>query len=304
MSEARPLVPESNALDTRRWRNLKTILIWTVLILIFAAVFRMLPAEASEARLVLFWIPGGLIIAIFAANVIRLRRQMTRFVRESNEGFAALARGDLRRAHDIYWAWSERAKFPRIAALSRHNLGWTLMRQGELHRALAVATDNDARHPGALTAIGLFPTSGVDIALYQALLGNTQAAERALIETEQRTTLMKLPSLPSMKAFARAVLDCRTGRPEDAARLLDEHWAEHEALLTGDILRPLRIVRAFAIAASGPRNAGIADTMLAAARPAYPGEYDFLGVAWPEMAAFLTSHGLSRGTVADAPAAT
>ena len=115
-----------------------------------------------------------------------------------------------------------------------------------------------ADQAGALTVIGLFPTSGVDIALYQALLGDTHVAEQSLIKAEQRVTPLKLPSLPSMKAFVRAVLDCRAGRPEGAARLLDEHWAEHEALLTGDILRPLRIVGAFAIAVSGPRNAGIA----------------------------------------------
>jgi hypothetical protein len=41
----------------------------------------------------------------------------------------------------------------------------------------------------------------------------------------------------------------------------------------------LRIVRAFATAASGPREAGVSEMMTASARPAFPGEYDFLGVA-------------------------
>ena len=57
----------------------------------------------------------------------------------------------------------------------------------------------------------------------------------------------------------------------------------------GETLRPLRVIRAFAIASTGPRNAGMADASLALSRPAYPGEYDFLGKAWPEMQTFLAS---------------
>jgi len=63
--------------------------------------------------------------------------------------------------------------------------------------------------------------------------------------------------------------------------------------MTGEALRPLRIVRAFAIAAAGPRDHGRADAVLAAARPAYPGEYEFVGKVWPEMASFLASHGMA-----------
>ena len=83
----------------------------------------------------------------------------------------------------------------------------------------------------------------------------------------------------------------RTGRPEDAAKLLDEGWAGYEASVTGDVLRPLRVVRAFAHA-SGPRAGGVAEAALPTLRPAYPGEYAFLGARWPEMAAFLASHEL------------
>lgn len=315
MTEERPVIPESSAIDTRKSRTTKTILSWTFLLCVLVLSYCFAPsvlsgssqtgaAEVALVRVLLFWLPIGVVVASFTVAVIRHRRRLTRFVRETDEGFAAMARGDLRRAHDIYRAWAERATNSRFAALSRHNLAWAVMRMGDLDAALAIATDNDERQPGALTAIGLFPTSGVDIALYHALLGNTEVAEQWLAKAEQRTTMLKQPSLPSMKAFVRAVLDCRAGRPEDAARLLDEHWAEHEALLTGNLLRPLRVIRAFAITASGPRNAGIADTMIGAVRPAYPGEYDFLGIAWPEMATFLTSHGLSRGRVADAATTT
>ena len=39
-----------------------------------------------------------------------------------------------------------------MAALANHNLAWTLMRQGKLQHAIAIATDNDERDQGALVA--------------------------------------------------------------------------------------------------------------------------------------------------------
>ena len=58
-------------------------------------------------------------------------------------------------------------------------------------------------------------------------------------------------------------------------------------------LRPIRVLRAFAIAAGGVREAGSASAIIAGMRPTYPHELAFLGAAWPEMAAFLASHELA-----------
>jgi hypothetical protein len=99
------------------------------------------------------------------------------------------------------------------------------------------------------------------------------AAEQWMTKTEQRSHLMSQASLAAMKLFVRAIVDCRAGRADDAVLYLDERWAAHEAMLSGDTLRPLRIVRAFAIAACGPRNSGVADTLVSLSRPTYPGEY-------------------------------
>ena len=235
---------------------------------------------------------GGLIVLLFSATVLRFRRQARRFVADNAHGIAALARGDLSRARDIYWTWAENTKVPRIAATARHNLAWTLMRQGEHDQAIAVLTENDTRNYGALRAIGLFPTSAVDLALNYALLGNLEVAEKWLNESEQRGKELAVPSLSAMKAFTRAVIDCRAGRCVEAVRLLDDRWAEYEGVLTGETLRPLRVVRAFAIAAGGPREAGRAEAAVLSARPTYPEEYTFLGKAWPEMAAFLAANSL------------
>ncbi|MDB4964280.1 MAG: hypothetical protein JWP01_4279 [Myxococcales bacterium] len=233
-------------------------------------------------------------VILFIAQMIRLTRQAIRFIPVNAKGSAALARGDLKVARDIFWQSAEQTSCSQVSAIARHNLGWTLMRQGELQQAIDVLTDNEDRNRAALTSARMYPTSAVDLALDYGLLGDLDAAEKWMTEVERRATELSNPTLPAMKAFARAVLDCRAGRCSEAARMLHERWAEYEATLTGETLRPMRIVRAFAIAAEGPRSAGLAETAIAMARPAYPGEYDFLGVAWPEMKRFLASHQLTR----------
>jgi hypothetical protein len=94
--------------------------------------------------------------------------------------------------------------------------------------------------------------------------------------------------------LARAVIDCRSDRCAEAAQELDQVWRICEAELTGEQLRPLRIVRAFAVSNGGAHAGGSPEAALATVRPAYAGEHDYLGKAWPEMARYLADNGLSR----------
>jgi tetratricopeptide (TPR) repeat protein len=285
-----PKVPPSNAVKTS-WGQFATIvLIYAVLAAMLGAIYSMAGPGARTPLLALFIAIPVAIVLLSTINVILYRRQARRFVDENAQGIAALARGELKIARDIFWRWAEVTKLSQVSALARHNLGWTLMRQGELQQAIDVLTDNDDRNQAALKAVGMYATSAVDLALDYGLLGDLDAAEKWMAEVERRD--LSRPQLPAMKAFTRAVLDCRTGRCSDAARMLEERWPEYEATLTGETLRPMRVVRAFAIAGQGPRSAGLAETAIATARPAYPGEYAFLGVAWPEMERFLASHRL------------
>ncbi|HEY5946614.1 MAG TPA: hypothetical protein VIV40_14025, partial [Kofleriaceae bacterium] len=211
----------------------------------------------------------------------------------NNDGIAMLARGDLVAARQLLFHWSECCQWRGGAALARHNLAWTMMRQGEIAPAIDVLLDNERLHRDAFKQVSLAGTSAIDLALDYALLGDTAKAEASFAEAERRNSEPSMATLPAMKLFARAVIDCRIDRCSDAARYLDEHWAECEALLTGGTLRPLRVIRAFAHSAAGPRNAGLVDAALANMRPAFAGEFTFLGVAWPEMATFLAAHQLS-----------
>jgi tetratricopeptide (TPR) repeat protein len=185
----------------------------------------------------------GLIVIVTTINLVITNRRLSMFMRDSNEGVAALARGELQRARDIFWRWAEDAPVPRASALARHNLGWTLMRQGELQQAIAVLTDNESSHPTQLKQISMYPTSAADLALNYALAGQLEEAERWYSKAEERSSETCAPGYPAMKVYARAVLDCRKGNSGEASRLLDERWAECEASLTGEVVRPIRVVR-------------------------------------------------------------
>jgi hypothetical protein len=226
---------------------------------------------------------------------ISVRRQSRRFLAAYNEAIAAIARGELERARRMLWEWAESTTLSGASAYVRHSLGWTLLRQGELQQAAEVLNDNEERNRETLAKIALDATSAADLAFAYALMGKIEDAETWFATASERgKARTQQPTFPAMKTFARATIDCRAGRHADAARLLAESWPECESLFTGETLRPLRVVRAFAQATGGVRDAGMVGATLGELRPLYPGEFDFLGSAWPEMQTFLVTHTLVR----------
>lgn len=273
---------------------LKTTAIWMVNIAMFVAIYVMLSKHPTTAGvLATIGVCIAILVVVVGVGSVFTFRRWRRAQAEINDAVAALSRGQLDLANETFMRWSE-SKYTALSALARHNLGWTLMRQGRLEEAIAVVSNNDWAHERALKRISLYGISSVDLSLCCALLGKIEDAESWIQVADRRAANATNPSFPAMKVFARAVLDCRKEQCGDAARLLDEQWPECEAALRGSELRPLRVVRAYAHAAGGPRNSGVADNLLSSSRPVYDGEYDFLGVAWPAMRSFLVSHRLVR----------
>lgn len=227
------------------------------------------------------------IVLVVLVVVNRRTTSRTRAFHAANkDAYAALARGDLESARKTWLTWAN-SPMPRIAALATHNLAWTKIRSGELEGAIGTLVDNEDKQLRALEAIGLAATSAADRALAHALLDHAKEAETWLDRAEARLLSATMPTSGAI-ALARAVWHCRAGRVDVAAKLLADGWTEIESTTTGDVLRPLRVVRAFAAAAAGPRHPA-----LETPRPAYPGEYAFLGTKWPEMAAFLATRELA-----------
>ncbi len=272
----------------------KVIAIWSLLFLELVAVYAMFASSVSG------WVIGTmfggvllllLLIVVFSTSTSN--RATMKLLQNTYDGVAALSRGQLQLAHDTFFRCAEEARFGRIATLARDQLAWTLMRQCELATAIEVAANNEQNFESALREMSMWATSAAKLVIYNALLGRVDEAEAFWTKLEQRGHEPSQPSAPAMRTFARGLLDCRQGRASTAATLLDEKWSELEAFLAGETLRPLRVVRAFAHAAADARNAGIAESLLASARPVYAGEFTFLGVAWPEMQQFLAAHGLA-----------
>lgn len=100
---------------------------------------------------------------------------------------------------------------------------------------------------------------------------------------------------PSDDVLVDSVVDLRGGRAKAVLARLEASWAELESSLTGEVLRPIRLYRAFATAQTlDERSSPMVEPLLAALRPARVGELDHLAVAWPELGAFLHQHGFAR----------
>lgn len=275
-----------------RGQALRTIAVWLVLIAMFLTIYTSFGGGLGFS-LSMFGGVIALVLLFFGVTVARNVREARRFQADNTEALAQSARGNHEAARATFSRWVEETHMARVVAVARHNLGWTLARMGKLDEAIEVATANEQHYLSQLEATVLAPTSAIDLALYHALAGHLDDAEAWLARAAERHDKLSLPSVPAMAAFARAALDCRAGRYADAAGALDERWSEYEAVLTGDTVRSLRLVRAFAKAAEGPRHAGVATIDIATLRPAFPDEYAMLTTTWPEMAGFLASNGLA-----------
>jgi len=294
MGEERACMVEWNAAKDRAQVAAAKFIFLPGALALLAAVYCHTESEGRPWVLALSTLSIGLLVSCCAIQMVRNRRQAHRFVEDIDQGASALARGDLTLAHAIFSLWSSNGTFPRGTPWARHYLSWTLMRMGALQQAVVIGDDTVRRYARVLEASGLLPLVVVNLALYHAVLGNLDKAQLELTSAEHHPRARRLSSLPAMKALVRAVLDCRHGRCADAVRMLDEKWSECEATLTGETLRPLRVIRAFALAAADLRSAGFSEIAIASAKPVYAGEYDFLGLTWREMATFLVTHQLTR----------
>ena len=273
-----PYLPDS----PRRARelSLQRSLAWLAVVVVLVGPTAASAAGASDSIIRLI---GMAAVGLLSFGYVW---QLRRFNTQTRQALLASGRGDHEGAARIFERWIPRAP-GGVSVTARHNLAWMRMRRGRPQLAIDLLARNEA-HPWMLRIYGLHGTAALDLALCHALIGQPAAAQAWLAAAERRRSTQLTHA--ASRAFAAAVLDCRRDRHAEVARDLEDRWVEHEAVAAGDVMRPLRIVRAFAVASAGPREAGQAAALLV--KPAYPGEFDFLAVEWPEMASFLAAHDL------------
>lgn len=198
----------------------------------------------------------------------------------SVEAMAMLSRGEYDQAIAQWSRWGKGLTVPGVViAATWQNIAWVTLRRGELRKALDLYAMLEKQHLRGLRANKLDSICALDRGLCLALLGELEAARHAVAEAGMRSVRAH-SSYAAGKAFTESVIACRDGRAAVAVKLFDEHWSEYESSATPDVTRPLQIVRAFASQTTPSITSS------------YPGEFAFLAVAWPEMAAFLTTHSL------------
>jgi hypothetical protein len=286
----------------------RSLVLWVLLIVLFLAIWQVItpgtsgsmppvtrPSDSSE-----FWrdslvslLPAlgvaGLFVGIFFFSI----RRMWAFNAASASAQKALGEGDYARAVAEYEAIEKRYRWPSsLRSIGNFNLAVALMHRGDLANALERFAEVERKAPWSIA--GLRASLAGQLALGYALRGELDAARRWRTESEARKQHAgDQVGLAGLQAFADAVIDTREGKCEAFLRWIDERWRELEGTLTARTTRPLRVLRAFAMARSGGvRDAGVVDAALGAIRPARRGEFEMLGTQWPEMHSFLETHGL------------
>jgi hypothetical protein len=298
-----PFLPSSARARDPRLR--RTLLLWALLVIMFVAIYELFtgPPSASAAHPSaasspsFSWIVaiacavacGGFCIA-WVWMVVRLRRGAVL----NGEGLRLLARGELDQAQALFEGMAKKYhSVPTLRAMALHNVAWTLVRRGELHRGLHVLVG--VAQGSALASFKLLkPSVAANLAAIYALLGELDAAAQWATEAEalRERSADPRPLLGSI-ALSRAIIDCRRGEHAEALRRLDHEWGVLEEAVTGETLRPLRLVRAFALSqTSGPRDGGAVDSVLAPLREGRSDTLRYLGTEWPELRGFMHAHSI------------
>ena len=281
----------------------RTIVLWLVLIVMFCSIYQVFsqpapgrhapghhPAPdpfsgrwASELYVVILFVGVGWVV---------WQRRRLRSVNVMNgEALELLGRGELQKAHALFETMGQ--KFRRVVnvrALAQYNVACVSLLEGQLEHATSELVALGKRD-GLSPMPWLKVTAAANLALCHALAGNFELATPWLEEAEKnRATAADPMRLTGTLTLVRAIMACRRGQPAEATRLIDRDWQGLEGL-SGEQLRPLRLLRAFAASSTGgPRDDGAVDRLLAPLRESRPGSLRYLTVAWPELGAFMDLH--------------
>jgi hypothetical protein len=227
------------------------------------------------------------------AQTALVQAQARRYNRAAQPGHLALTAGDAATAQREFSEARARVRWPGfLRRLGDYNRAFALIREGKLELAIELLSESD-RRGGVINLDGAIAGA---LALAYGLSGDVSLANDWLAETRRRygrytTAGIRVPGFAFI--LSEAVVELRAGEAETVRKRLENQWTQLENSVTGNILRPMRVLRAFALAqTAGPREAAIVDAMLAALRGTSTHDIQYLGAAWPEMKTFIASHDL------------
>jgi len=246
--------------------------------------------SSALGNMSLAWI---FVVVAPTGHTLFVQAQARRYNRIAAPGHLALTAGDAMTAQREFAEARAKVRWPGfLRRLGDYNRAFALIRQGEFAAAIELLSDLDQRG-GVLNLDGAIAGA---FALAHALAGNVELAEDWLAETRRRygqyrASGVRVPAFAF--ALSEAAVQLRAGQAEIVSNRLANEWTQLENSVTGNILRPMRVLRAFALAqSSGPRDAALVDSLVAALRGTSTRDIDYLGAAWPEMHVFMSAHDL------------
>ena len=272
----------------------KTLILWVLLILMFLAVYQLFsrtpPTPAQHVGYSdsnwFAWVLIAPFVGLLVGWVVWSRIRLSRFNRENAGGIELLNKGITAKAAEVFESLVARYRWPaNLRITGRHNAAIAQIKSGQLGRAIELL----APLLKDKSAVNLHASAGNELAVAYALSGDLAAADKALAVVE------KIPNVTAYHLiWPRVVIAARRGEFSELARTLESRWRELESQLSGEVLRRLTLLRAFALASvDGVRGPGSAEPLLERLRPAAPGEFTWLSASWPELDAFLQTHPLN-----------
>jgi hypothetical protein len=200
---------------------------------------------------------------------------------------APLHQGDPLRAERQLDLLSKRFRWPRfLPRLAGYNRALALLRLGKHQEAIEQLAAVD-RAGGVINVDAAIAGT---LAYLHALNGNLVLAEIWFRENMSRRQRMRAAPGVFPDIMSDVAIELRRGNFRQLATRLADQWPEMEQTMNGQRLRPLRALRAFAIAQADLRDAGAATAVLAQLGGARYSELAYLGTAWPELDTFLRTN--------------
>jgi len=289
------LPPEKHyqAHHKNRWGSFALIfVVFLVVCFVWRLTWRTGGGPSLESVLVFF---AAAVALLAIGRALWLARSLRSASKELIDAVALLESGRAAQAEPILDALCVRVpvRSPYHALFVFHR-GVAFLRAGKPDRALSLfASVLDAgsfANPKRSLHV-YYPSLLGGIAAAYAMKGDTETAERWQGMAHDHVTQARAGLLLPLDVY----LGIRAGRNEIVVRDAEAMWADASGCLTGSQMQALRLICAFGL--SCVNYNGIYDDkirwFLDGARPCRPGQFDYLGLKWPELRAFLEANDFS-----------
>jgi len=264
----------------------RTIVLWVLLIILFLALWEFLqktpgphPAEATHESGTSPWAVTAVIVVI-GALFVGYAKLVNRVRRANQKGIELLSEGKRAEALEVL---EKAASMIAGGWAPKFNAALCLLELGRPDEALP-RFEKVARS----SALEKVPLQGAAVMHFAALSASLAGDESRAREWFEKGG--KLANSP-MSAVVEATLLARAGNAGAAVHVVETRWRELESC-SAVYRKAARAIQAWSAAQIGQPEPYILEA-IGGAKPCAPGELDFLGVRWPELAAFLKARGMS-----------